>query len=131
MTSPTISTTLPTVPSFSRTFIPWGWVAEFVRISATMPRVLLPVRWSCFLTTSTVEPTRTEDRSLPSPFTYSILSRISAASRTSFGHRVAKTFASFASLYWSSCERSYPMSSVHITEPFLAVNSAMNLFERA
>ena len=121
-----ISTTLPTVPSFSLTLMPWGWVAEFVRISATMPRVLFPVRWSCFRTTPTVMPTRTEDRSFPSRVTYSIFSSISLASRTSFGHRVAKVFFSLASAYWSSRERSYPTRSVHIADPFLAVNSAMN-----
>ena len=45
-----IDCTLPTLPSVSRTLIPWGWVELLVRISLTMPSVNLPLRWSCFKT---------------------------------------------------------------------------------
>ena len=45
-----IDCTLPTLPSISRTLIPWGWVELLVRTFLTMPSVNLPFRWSCFKT---------------------------------------------------------------------------------
>ena len=39
-----IEATRPTVPSTSRTLIPWGWDAEFVRMADTTPRVVFPLR---------------------------------------------------------------------------------------
>ena len=57
-----ISATRPTRPSVSRTLIPWGWNAEQVRISLTIPRVRLPLRWSVFWIMSTVRPARTSAR---------------------------------------------------------------------
>lgn len=45
--------TLPTLPSISRTLIPWGWVGLLVRTSFTMPTVSAPLLWSCFMTTLT------------------------------------------------------------------------------
>lgn len=58
----TIAATLPTVPSASRTLIPCGWNVEFVRSSRTIPRVVLPVRWSSFRITSTERPIVIADR---------------------------------------------------------------------
>ena len=51
-----IACTLPTCPSWSRTFMPCGWFGEFVSMSLTIPRVRLPVRWSCLSTISTSSP---------------------------------------------------------------------------
>ncbi len=48
--------TRPTWPSFRRTLIPCGWKLEFVKISATIPQVSMPVFWSAFSATSTLEP---------------------------------------------------------------------------
>lgn len=62
---PRTSATLPTLPSSSRTLIPWGWDRERVRISLTVPRVLFPVRWSSFRTMSTLNPGFIAVRSLP------------------------------------------------------------------
>jgi hypothetical protein len=41
--------------------IPCGWESELVRISATIPLVLLLLRWSSFRIISTVRPIRIED----------------------------------------------------------------------
>ena len=57
--------------------MPCGWEAEFVRISATTPQVLFPLRWSFFWTISTVEPMLTEDRFRPSRLSFIDNSRIS------------------------------------------------------
>ena len=51
-----IDCTLPTLPSVSRTLIPWGWVELLVRISLTMPSVNMPLRWCCFKTIFTRMP---------------------------------------------------------------------------
>ena len=50
------SFTRPTMPLSRRTLIPWGWVADFVRISLTTPSVSIPDLWSCFWTTFTCDP---------------------------------------------------------------------------
>lgn len=58
--------TLPTRPLVNLTFIPWGWVADFVRISRTMPSVSFPLLWSCFSTMETVKPARISVLFVPS-----------------------------------------------------------------
>jgi len=58
--------TLPTWPSSRRTLIPWGCVADFVRISRTTPSVSRPVLWSCFNTMETFNPGRMSARFIPS-----------------------------------------------------------------
>ena len=61
----TITATLPTHPSSSRTLIPWGCVAEPVRISCTLPLVSFPLCWSFFWMISTVRPIRIASRHVP------------------------------------------------------------------
>ncbi len=51
-----IDCTLPTLPSVSRTLIPWGWVEVLVRMSLTIPSVNIPLCWCCFKTIFTRMP---------------------------------------------------------------------------
>lgn len=60
-----ISFTRPTCPSSNRTFIPWGCVLDFVRISFTIPSVNVPVLWCCFKTIFTRNPGEMFFRSCP------------------------------------------------------------------
>ena len=60
-----ISLIRPTMPLCRRTLMPWGWVADRVRISLTMPSVSLPERWSCFWMTLTRAPALISDRLFP------------------------------------------------------------------
>jgi hypothetical protein len=53
---PTTRCTRPTTPDANCTLIPCGCMADLVRILCTTPLVSLPVRWSCFCTTSTSLP---------------------------------------------------------------------------
>src|SRR4029077_1693285 len=62
----TTALTRPTAPLVSRTLMPCGWVGEEVRMSRTMPRVLLPVAWSCLRTISTASPGWMSCRRVPS-----------------------------------------------------------------
>ena len=57
--------TLPTWPSVNRTFIPCGWLLEFVKMSFTVPLVSFPLRWSAFSTMSTEVPGVISFRFLP------------------------------------------------------------------
>ncbi len=45
--------------------MPWGWTADLVRISLTVPSVNFPDRWSIFNTIETRKPGLTSARSVP------------------------------------------------------------------
>jgi hypothetical protein len=80
-----IAFTRPISPLSRRTLIPWGWVDEFVRISATIPSVSFPVCWSCFNTIETRNPGLISARLVPSiefsPIRYSFKPDTRMASR--------------------------------------------------
>jgi hypothetical protein len=46
----------PTWPLSRRTLMPWGWAAERVSKSLTIPSVSFPDRWSAFNTIETLMP---------------------------------------------------------------------------
>jgi len=60
--------TLPTCPSCNLTLIPWGWNEVVVRTSFTMPLTTFPLRWSAFVTISTLIPGKIADRCFASFF---------------------------------------------------------------